>query len=69
MRCLYQKDEWALPGILQNRKYRFFLSYSHQMYCLSLLPPLLSLSLVWFSQQIATVSLNSINRLGFVGET
>jgi hypothetical protein len=28
MCCLYQKDERALPGNLQNRKYRFFLSYS-----------------------------------------
>jgi hypothetical protein len=24
MRCLYQKDERALPGNLQNKKYRFF---------------------------------------------
>jgi hypothetical protein len=30
MRCLYQKDERALPGNLQNRKYSFFLSYSPQ---------------------------------------
>jgi hypothetical protein len=28
MRCLYQKDERTLPGNLQSRKYRFFLSYS-----------------------------------------
>jgi hypothetical protein len=28
MRCLYQKDERALPGNLQNQKYRFFLSSS-----------------------------------------
>jgi hypothetical protein len=30
MRCLYQKDERALPGNLQNRKYRFFVSYSRK---------------------------------------
>jgi hypothetical protein len=47
MRCLYQKDERALPGNLQNRKDSFFLSYSPKMLCLSLLPHffLLSLSL------------------------
>jgi hypothetical protein len=28
-----------------------------------------SVHFVWFSQQTATVSLNSINRLGFAGET
>jgi hypothetical protein len=28
MHCLYQKDERALPGNLQNRKDSFFLSYS-----------------------------------------
>jgi hypothetical protein len=31
MRCLYQKDERALPGNLQTRKYRFFLFYAPQM--------------------------------------
>jgi hypothetical protein len=30
MRCLYKKDERALPENLQNRKYSFFLSYSPQ---------------------------------------
>jgi hypothetical protein len=46
MRCLYQKDERALPGNLQNRKYSFFLSYSPQnVVSLTTSPFLSSLSL------------------------
>jgi hypothetical protein len=54
MRCLYQKDERALPGNIQNRKYSFFLSYSPKVLCLSLLPHffLLNLSQLWVSYAV-----------------
>jgi hypothetical protein len=45
MRCLYQKDERAQPGNLQNRMYSFFLSYSPNLVSLTTSPFLSSLSL------------------------
>jgi hypothetical protein len=43
--CLYQKDERVLPGNLQNRKYTFFLPYSHPNVVSLTTSPLLSSSL------------------------
>jgi hypothetical protein len=62
MRCLYQKDERALPGNLLNRIYSFFLTLNVVSFPTL---PLLSLSLsLSVSQLVATAGVQlKIKRL------
>jgi hypothetical protein len=41
----------------------------YELNCYIFCPQSVSVCSVWFSQQTAVISLNSINRLGFVAET